>query len=196
MIPSRRERNDQLDSLLKALDMHAPGERAHAERVAVYAVATGEKLGLSDDELLDLRYAATLHDVGKVRVDEKLLKKLGTMDDDDFRALRMHALMAEQIVAGISWLEPTIPMIRHHHERWDGEGYPDRMAGADIPIGARIIGVAEVYDVLATGTSYGIKGAEAKAVREVKECSGSQFDPTVVAAFLEVQPLIQPVMAD
>lgn len=189
---SRMRRNEQLDELLASLDLHSPGERGHAERVAVCAVATAEKLGLDDETLLLVRYAATLHDIGKVRVDATLLSKIGSLTDDELRAMRLHALLAEASLTSIDWLEPCLPMIRHHHERWDGQGYPSGLAGEEIPIGARIINLAETFDVLHMRDGDPVL-IEDFALAEIEACSGSQFDPGVVRAFLEIQPVIQPI---
>lgn len=105
--------------------------------------------------------------------------------------LRLHALIAASVVEAFDWLQPCLPNIRHHHERWDGEGYPDGLAGHDIPLGARIINLAETFDVILMGL-HGAPRGEETAIQEIQRCSGTQFDPRVVDAFLTVQPLIQP----
>ncbi len=188
----RLERNEIIRSFLTRLDRHSPSERGHAERVAVYAVATGESLGLDDDLLRDLRYAAILHDVGKISVDAHLLRKIGQLSEEEMDALRLHALIAASMLEAFEWLKPCLLDIRHHHERWDGGGYPDGLVGPDIPLGARIINLAETFDVIYSGLLGDPKGEET-AIAEIRRCSGSQFDPKVVDAFLKVQPLIQPV---
>ena len=185
--------NDTIRALVRALDLHGPGEAEHAERVSVYAVATGEKMGLDDQELLELRRAAVLHDVGKIAIDRSLLSKLGELDEDDFTALKMHASMCEHVLADLPWLEKSLPMIRHHHERWDGGGYPDGLAGETIPIGARIIGVAETFDHLAFGSSYKPPIGTDLAAQVLQDEAGKQFDPQVVDAFLQIESLIQPM---
>jgi response regulator RpfG family c-di-GMP phosphodiesterase len=101
--------------------------------------------------------------------------------------------MALQVVGSFEWLRAALPMIRHHHERWDGQGYPNGLAGESIPLGARIIAVAESFDVLTFGAPWRQRVSEAEALLEIQSGAGSQFDPAVVAAFLEVQPLVQPV---
>lgn len=179
-------------SLLTKLDRHSPSERGHAERVAVYAVATGEALGLDDDALVELRYSALLHDVGKISIDAQLLGKVGKLTGEEMDALRLHALIAAGVVEAFDWLQPCLPNIRHHHERWDGNGYPDGLMGPDIPLGARIINLAETFDVILMGLHGAPRGDET-AVAEIRRCSGTQFDPRVVEAFLTVQPLIQPL---
>lgn len=191
--PVRKERNQTIRELLRKLDIHGPGEAAHATRVSVYAVSIGARLGMSDDELLDLRYAAELHDVGKISVDSALLSKLGHLSDEEIESLRDHARNADSVLAEYDWLKPAVEMIRHHHERWDGQGYPAGLAREMIPLGSRIIGVAETYDTLVTGTPWMRGWSEADALAEIKKSAGLQFDPAVCEAFFAIQPLIQPL---
>lgn len=189
----RQMQNDTIRALLHALDLHVPGELDHAERVAVYAVATGEELGMSDDELLTLRRAAALHDVGKVAVDRKTLRKLGELTEEEMDEIRRHAEEGLRIVSSLPWLVDTLPLIRHHHERWDGRGYPDGLKGESIPLGARIIAVAEAYDIMTTDMGWRARVQEDLAIAELRRCAGSQFDPQVVEAFAKVHHLIQPM---
>ncbi|MBC8063434.1 MAG: HD domain-containing protein [Chlorobia bacterium] len=191
-----REKNETIRNLLKALDMHGPGEQGHAERVAVYAVATGGELGLADEELLDLRYAATLHDVGKVKVDASLLNKLGRLEDHEIESMKLHAELSLELLEEFDWLKAALPMIIHHHERWDGQGYPTGLGANLIPIGSRIIAVAETFDVLTTDAGWKSPCSAESAINELKACARTQFDPDVVQAFIKVQPLIQPVGMD
>jgi HD-GYP domain-containing protein (c-di-GMP phosphodiesterase class II) len=188
----RIERNDIIRTFLNRLDKHSPSEKGHAERVAVYAVATGDAMGLSDDALLELRYASLLHDVGKISIDSQLLTKIGKLSEAEIGALRLHALIAMGMLETFDWLAPCLPAIKHHHERWDGDGYPDGLVGESIPVGARIINLAETFDVILNGLVRD-SFTEKAALEEIQRCSGSQFDPTVVKAFIKVQPLIQPV---
>lgn len=189
----QKAQNDLIRSLLRALEGHAPGESGHAERVAVYSVATGEKLGLDDRDLLHLRRAAQLHDVGKVKVPAGILMKPDRLSEADWDELRLHAILAESVLESIWFLSPALPLIRHHHERWDGEGYPDGLAGENIPLGARIIGVAEAFDSLTWPSPFRAEVSEESALIEIKKNAGAQFDAAVVEAFEQVQPLIQPL---
>ena len=149
-------------------------------------------MGLDDEDLLNLRYAAMLHDVGKVSVDGRLLRKMGRLSEEELAALRLHAFLAAGVLEGIDWLRPALPAIRHHHERWDGKGYPDGLAGSEISVGARIINLAETYDVMTNGRQ-GDAVTRSAALAEIRVCSGSQFDPSVVDAFLTIEPLIQAI---
>lgn len=189
----QKAHNDLIRSLLRALEGHAPGEGGHAERVAVYAAATGEQMGMDERELLHLRRAAQLHDVGKVKVSADILRKPDRLSDAEWDELRLHAILAESVLESLWFLSPAMPMIRHHHERWDGAGYPDGLAGEKIPLGARIIGVAEAFDSLTQSTPFRAASLEAEALGELRRCAGSQFDPAVVEAFEKIQPLIQPL---
>jgi response regulator RpfG family c-di-GMP phosphodiesterase len=186
--------NDTVRALVRALDLHIPGEGAHAERVAVFAVATGERLGLSYEELLTLRRAAALHDLGKLAIERGVCAKPGPLTEGEAMGMRAHSVSALAIVGAFGWLRDAAPLIRHHHELWDGTGYPDGLSETAIPIGARIISVAESFDVLIFGAPWKSPLPEPKALREIEAKAGSQFDPAVVDAFLEIQPLIQPVL--
>jgi len=188
-----QEHNDTIRELLREMEEHSVGESGHAVRVAVYAVATGERLGMDFEALTRLRQAATLHDVGKIQVDRALLRKIGELAPQEFAELRLHAQKARKVVESLEWLAPALPMIVHHHERWDGAGYPDGLVGQDIPLGARIIAVAEVFDTLTSQVGWREPIPEEEAIAEVKRCSGKMFDPVVVLAFLAIQPLVQPV---
>jgi response regulator RpfG family c-di-GMP phosphodiesterase len=182
--------NDTVKALVRVAAMREKGADLHSARVAVLSVATGEKLGMSDEELLVLRRAAELHDIGKVAISDSILGKLGRLSEEEIQIMRQHATLALEILGAVQALKPTLPLIKHHHERWDGTGYPDGLAGEQIPLGARIIAVAEVYDILTHGAPWKdpVGGEEAKA--EIRRCAGTQFDPRVVEAFLQVCDLM------
>lgn len=186
------ERNDILRRVLAKLDAHRPGEKAHAERVAVYAVATGARMGLRGTQLVALKEAALLHDVGKLTIDGGLLQKT-SFDQEDRAAAQLHTILFVKAMPGADWLERCGPMIRGHHERWDGDGYPDGLHGEEIPLGARIIAVAEAFDTALSGAGWATPVAESELVQRIRGEAGKQFDPDVVRAFLDVQPLIQPL---
>ncbi len=182
--------NQELRLLLQHLEDHHPGERAHGERVSVYAVATAATLGFSEEDLLDLRCAAALHDIGKLDLPGELLNKTGQLDGADVIALRRHAVLCKDHIAS----ETQRDWIVAHHERWDGSGYPSGLSAEAIPLGARIISVAETFDVLLNDNRWRGPLTEDAALDEIRRCAGTQFDPAAVQAFLSVQPLIQPVV--
>jgi len=175
------------------MDLSIPGEGGHAFRVAVMSVATGEKLGMGPEELQFLQYAGCLHDIGKLSLDRQLLHKSDPFDEADRERVQGHAVAAMRVIETLPWLAASAEMIVSHHERWDGEGYPEGLSEHDIPLGARIIAVAETYDVLVSATNWSAAKTEHEAAEEIKRCSGTQFDPDVVEAFLQVVPLIQPI---
>ena len=184
---TRKSRNETLRALLAALDLNAPGERMHAERVAVYSVATGEELGLSDEELLRLRYSALLHDVGKTKLDGNLLSKVGQLSETELDVLRRHAEY---------FLVPAIPGIRSHHERWNGAGYPAGLTGEEIPTAAQIIGLCEAFDVMMNGAAWKSAMTREIALEEIERSAGVEWNPEVVEAFLKVERVIQPIGSD
>lgn len=192
----RQSHNDAVRALVNALELSIPGEGAHSERVSVYAVATGEKMGMGPEELIHLRRAAALHDVGKIALNRHILHKLGALTESEMDQMRLHAIMAMRVIESLPWLDPAVDMIVHHHERWDGKGYPDGLKGTNIPLGARIIGVAETYDVLTNPVAWKELIHDGDAIKELQRCTGSQFDPEVVAAFLEVYRLVQPIIPE
>lgn len=182
--------NDTVRALVRVAALRERGADRHSARVAVLAVATGEKLGLGDEELLTLRRAAELHDIGKVAISDNILCKLGRLTEEELQVMRQHATLALEILGSIQALQPALPLIRHHHERWDGTGYPDGLAGEQIPLGARIIAVAEVYDILTHGAPWKEPLSVEEAKAEIQRCAGTQFDPCVVEAFLQVCDLM------
>jgi HD-GYP domain-containing protein (c-di-GMP phosphodiesterase class II) len=166
----------------------AAGERdimaqGHSERVSKYALAIAARLGnLSTEEMKDLEYAASLHDIGKVAISSRILNKLGRLTDEEFKIMRQHSLVATRILSKIEGLNGAIPMIKYHHEHFNGDGYPDGLSGEEIPLGARIIAVAEAYDILTTDVPWRSALNTETAILEIDRCSGTQFDPKVVAA--------------
>lgn len=188
--PVNRAINDAVKALVRVTAMREKGADLHSARVAVLAVATGEKLGMNDEDLLVLRRAAELHDIGKVAISESILGKLGRLSEEEIKIMRQHATLALEILGAVQALQPTLPLIKHHHERWDGTGYPDGLAGEEIPLGARIIAVAEVYDILVHGAAWKEPLSVEEAKAEIRRCAGTQFDPRVVEAFLQVCDLM------
>jgi response regulator RpfG family c-di-GMP phosphodiesterase len=195
-----RERAAQLErtyaeallTLASAIEVRDGYTARHVERVTRYAVATGEALGLDADEIRSLWVAGILHDIGKIGMPDTLLSKREALTSEEHRAIQQHPVVGARIAAQCSSLVPAIPGIRHHHERWDGGGYPDGLAGEAIPMIGRILSVAESYDAITTDRPYQRRRAPEIAADELRRCAGSQFDPRVVEAFLRAMSLDDP----
>lgn len=157
--------------------------KRHVEAVNAYAQAIALELSWEKDQLEALEFGAILHDVGKISVGESILAKTGPLNDDEWREMRMHPVYGAHMIAGNPYLEPALPVVLHHHERWDGTGYPDGLAGEDIPIGARLLAVADTFHAMTSNRSYRPAVSQADAFQEILAQSGRQFDPAMVEAF-------------
>lgn len=177
----------RLLELVAALNIHDPLTRGHCDRVRAYSVMIGEELGLAQEELDLLNWAALLHDVGKLDVPTEILSKDGRPTDEEWQTLRQHPLFGEELAAPMrAWLGTWTSAIGYHHEHWDGKGYPRGLAGEEIPLPGRIVAVADVFDVITSVRSYKKASAAAEGRAEIARCAGTQFDPDVVRAFLNV----------
>ncbi len=174
---------EALSAALEAKDSYTA---EHSRALADNAVAVGRLLGLNGDELRMLRYAAVFHDIGKLAISPRVLNKPGPLDADEWDEMRRHTLIGERIIAPIDFLAPIRPLVRHAHEQWDGNGYPDGLAGEEIPIGARIIFACDAYDAMTTDRPYREAMAPEAARQELRRESGTQFDPVVADALLMV----------
>ena len=171
-------------SLIQAVETKDYYTRGHSERVAAASVMIAQQLGMREDRLEMLRYAGMLHDVGKLGVPTKLLQKTGPLDDDEFASIKLHPTRGFEMVNGISFLDEATLGIRHHHERVDGRGYPDGLAGEEIPEFARLIAVADAFDSMTSTRSYrGARSVDA-AIRELRRWAGTQFDAGMVEALV------------
>lgn len=159
---------------------------AHTERDVVYAAGLADKIGLPPDRTRFLRFGAFLHDIGKVEVPTEVLTKRGPLTRDEWLVMKGHVEIGESIARPIPSLGPCLPIIRHHHERFDGTGYPDGLKGEDIPLEARILTIADSFDAMTTSRPYQRKRSLAEAIEELRRCAGTQFDPNLVEPFIEV----------
>src|SRR5213595_1721641 len=175
-----------LEALVNALEAKDPYMRGHSARVADLAATLAHQLGLSDEELERVRVAGRLHDIGKIGTRESVLNKQGALTPEEFEHVKQHVLIGSQILAPLPYLENMIAMVRSHHERWDGTGYPDGMRGEEIPLGGRIIGAAEVFDALSTSRAYQEKMTPEKAVQRAADLAGTVLDPQVYEALASV----------
>jgi HD-GYP domain-containing protein (c-di-GMP phosphodiesterase class II)/sensor domain CHASE-containing protein len=155
----------------------------HADTLAAMATAVGRRLGLSESEQRQLRYAAVLHDIGKIGVPGTILNKRGKLTDNEFAAMAEHTLIGERIISRIEYLRPIARLVRSAHERWDGAGYPDGLAGAQIPLGSRVLLACDAYHAMTSDRPYRGAMSTEEALEELRRNSGSQFDPDVIAAF-------------
>jgi putative two-component system response regulator len=171
-----------LSNAIEAKDSYTEG---HAERVAHYSVQIGKKLGLSPDALVRLRLGGILHDVGKIGIPEAILNKPGPLEGEEWVIMRKHPEIGDKICSPLRSLKDVIPIIRNHHERYDGSGYPDGLKGEDIPIEARIVCLADVYDALATTRSYKRAFSREQSIEILRaDAARGLFDPKVVEAFI------------
>jgi HD-GYP domain-containing protein (c-di-GMP phosphodiesterase class II)/HAMP domain-containing protein len=171
-------------ALAQAVDAKDPYTRGHSERVTELALAIGAELKVTDDEMAVLRSAAVLHDIGKIGIAEQILRKPGPLDADEWATMRQHPDLGAGIVGPVSSLGPVVPILQHHHERWDGTGYPGRLSGEEIPLGSRILAVADAYEAMTSDRAYRNAMSVAEALSILKAGSGHQWDPRVVKAFL------------
>jgi HD-GYP domain-containing protein (c-di-GMP phosphodiesterase class II) len=145
------------------------------------------RMDASPDDVSNIRQAAELHDVGKLAIPEEILTKPGSLTGDEWEFVKRHPLIGERILAAAPDFGAAAKLVRSSHERWDGTGYPDRLTGPQIPLGARIISVCDAFDAMTTTRPYAEQLEAEDAVSELVRCAGTQFDPQVVAAFASVQ---------
>ncbi len=173
-----------VETFIRALDTRDIVSAGHSNRVAEIACQMGKKMQFSEKELQELRLAALLHDVGKIGISEVILGKPGRLTDQEFFLVKKHSEIGEKIVAGVDQLNSVASTIRHHHERYDGKGYPDELAGSDIELNSRIIAVADAYDFLRSDLSFRKAHSINDSLTEIKNAAGTQFDPDVVDVFV------------
>ncbi|HTP95819.1 MAG TPA: HD domain-containing phosphohydrolase [Burkholderiales bacterium] len=173
-------------ALIEAVEAKDPYTRGHSERVRAIALDIGRELGIQDADLDALTWCSVLHDVGKIGIPDAVLCKPGPLTRDEYTFIKVHSERGCEILSHIERLQHVIPGLRHHHERFDGGGYPHGLAGSAIPLVSRIIAVADTYDAMTSSRAYRAGRSHAEAVAEIRRVSGSQLDPGVVSAFLRV----------
>ena len=178
---------EAIESLNATVEAKDPYTAGHSQRVQRIAVAIGEELGLTKDRLDALRLGALFHDIGKLAVPDAVLTKPARLTEDEFDQIKKHSEDGARIVGKFSPLRATVPIIRHHHERWDGLGYPDRLGSGEIPLEAAIVGLADAWDAMTTERPYHRGLTLEEAFREVRDGRGTQFAPEVVDAFFDAQ---------
>jgi HD-GYP domain-containing protein (c-di-GMP phosphodiesterase class II) len=184
---SRQLRRSYLEStraLVAAVEARDPYWKAHSSTVAQYARNIAQRLNLSEVEIQSIETAAMLHDIGKIGVPDAILNKSGPLTDEEFEVVKRHPAIGVGILGHTTYLKKELPLILHHHERHDGAGYPAGLAGEQIPLGARVLNVADALDTMLSRRSYKSPMTPGQARRELLRCRGGQFDPRVVDAAL------------
>jgi len=173
-----------IKAIANAIEAKDPYTRGHSDRIRTYSLLIAKELGLKEQDIKNLEIAALLHDVGKIGVPEALLRKQGSLTPEENAEMMKHPVIGAEILFSIKQLEAAIPGIRHHQERYDGKGYPDKLKGEDIPVLARIIAVADTFDAMTSNRPYRMAMPDQDALKELEHCAGVQFDEKCVRAFV------------
>ena len=181
--PDRAARLRAAASLAHTVDARDAPTGRHSRAVGALAARVAAHLDLGEEQVELVRLAGVLHDLGKVAVAREILSKPGPLDASERRALERHPVIGFRLLDRLS-IEPVATWVLHHHERWDGRGYPDGLAADEIPLGARILLVADAYDAMTSDRVYRRRLSSGEAIGELERCAGTQFDPGVVAAFI------------
>ena len=175
---------ETIKTLAAAIDAKDQYTHGHSERVSSFSMAISRHLGLTQEEVFRVHIAAILHDVGKLGIRESILNKPGGLSDEEFDIMRQHPSIGAQIMSPIRMLKDIIPGIRNHHETWNGKGYPDQLKGEEIPMVARIIGIADTFDAMTTTRPYQQAMTLDYVLDKMRSMSGTRFDPVVIDAFI------------
>jgi putative nucleotidyltransferase with HDIG domain len=173
-----------LAGLAKAIESRDPYARGHSARVSALAEIVARRLGWRSSRIAGLRLGGLLHDVGKLNLDETVLKKPGPLNEREYAEIKRHPQAGARMIRGLNQLRPALPYVLFHHERWDGQGYPSGRSREQIPAGARIVAVVDAFDAMISTRPYRAALAVGTALAEIERNAGSQFDPAVVRAFL------------
>jgi HD-GYP domain-containing protein (c-di-GMP phosphodiesterase class II) len=175
-----------IETMVSALEARNPDTNAHAKRIPDLVLGLASAMHLSPEFRRSLRLGSILHDVGKIGVPDSILLKPASLSDPEWEIMRRHPTIGERMLKPIEFLLPALPIIRHHHERWDGGGYPDGLAKEDIPLGARMVAVCDTFDAMVSDRPYRSGVTIAEAVEEILRCSGTQFDPACAMLLVDM----------
>jgi len=175
-----------IQTLARAIDAKDPYTKGHSDRVTKYAMKVAKEMKLSESAIRNIEYAALIHDIGKIGIQETILAKKGNLSETEYEIIKMHPLIGESIITPVKFLNGIAPLILYHHEHYDGKGYLEGLRGEGIPIGARIISVADAFDAMTSDRPYRKALTKEEARRELEKESGKRFDPEVVEAFLRL----------
>ncbi len=177
---------DSIETLRYTVEAKDPYTRGHSDRVSRYSVLIGKYLGLSDDDLKTLRIGGLFHDIGKIGIPDSILLKESKLTDDEYSEIKNHPSIGAHILCNAEAFKDIIPIVKHHHERFDGKGYPGKLKGEDIPYFARIAALADTFDAMTSKRTYR-DGLPLDVVKEeIEDCSGTQFDPEIAKVFLDI----------
>ena len=183
-----KESPPQDTTLAAALEAKDSYTADHASSIADLAIEVGAEFGMDDDALRDLRYGAIFHDIGKIAIPDAILNKPGELSADEFEIIKRHPVTGEQILAPVPFLADVRRIVRHDHERWDGTGYPDRLKGVEIPIGARIFAAVDSLDAMTDQRPYRTPVSWDEAIDDLRRNAGTQFDPDVIDGIVACEP--------
>ena len=177
---------DMVQTLRYTVEAKDTYTRGHSDRVSEYSVLIGEKLGLSEEQIKTLRIGGLFHDIGKIGIPDSILLKPGKLTDDEYSEIKNHPSIGAHILGSAKIFQDIIPIVKHHHEKYDGNGYPSRLKGEEIPYLARIAAVADTFDAMTSRRSYRGPIDIEQVKEEIKRCEGTQFDPQIAEVFLDI----------
>lgn len=177
---------ESIEVLRKTVEVKDVYTRGHSDRVSEYSLLIGEKLNLPPEQMKTLKIGALFHDIGKIGIPDAILLKTDKLTDDEYSEIKNHPSIGAHILSNASIFADIIPIVKHHHERYDGKGYPARLAGEDIPYLARIVAVADTFDAMTSRRSYRQALDFDYTTNEIERCKGTQFDPAIADIFLEI----------
>jgi len=178
--------NEMVKGWLRILYLRDRETEDHTRRVTEITLQIARRLGLPEQDMLHIRYGALLHDIGKVAIPDKILFKPGPLTEEEWQTMKRHPVVAMELFESIAYLGPALDILRSHHEKWDGSGYPDGLAGEDIPLFARIFALADVYDALTTERPYRGAWPQVDALDYIARQSGTHFDPHLAPVFIDM----------
>ena len=177
---------DMIQTLRYTVEAKDSYTRGHSDRVSEYSVLIGEKLGLSEEQIKTLRIGGLFHDIGKIGIPDSILLKPAKLTDDEYSQIKNHPSIGAHILGNATIFKEIIPIVKHHHEKYDGNGYPSRLKGEEIPYMARIAAVADTFDAMTSRRSYRGPIDIEHVKEEIKRCEGTQFDPQIAEVFLDI----------
>jgi len=178
--------NATIEGWSRALDMRDHETEGHTRRVTELTMQLASRIGIKTEDLIHMRRGAILHDIGKMGIPDHILHKPGPLSEEEWAIMRLHPVYARELLAPIEYLAPAMDIPGHHHERWDGSGYPLGLRATDIPLSARLFAIVDVYDALTSNRPYRPAWSQSEAITYIREQAGISFDPTLVEIFIQM----------